>query len=96
MCLQEVTPILLKLLLDSPFVRETYYMSGNGFKGYGIVTLSKLPCRFFEERFVSCMGRSVLIAEATIQVEGAVLSILVANSHLESAKNREARKHQLG
>jgi len=94
-CLQEVTSILLQQILQSSYFQSNYFLSGNGFQGYGLLTLSRFPVRFFEERFISTMGRSVIIAEIPFAQGEDEKVILVGNTHLESAQNQEAREFQL-
>ena len=66
-------------------------MSGNGFHHfYGCMILSKYPCRFFELRTPSMMGRSTLFAEPIGGVNGHEL--IVATSHFESLDSDDIRK----
>jgi tyrosyl-DNA phosphodiesterase 2 len=90
-CLQEITPESLALLLAEPWVRAHYRISdarGDTFEAYGVVILSRLPIRALEiHDLPSHMERRLLMAEIAGLVVGAV--------HLESMKNPETRAFQL-
>lgn len=80
----------MNLLLDVSYIKDTYYISGNVIKGYGVLILSKFPCHFFEMPFPTLMGRSLLIAEPIGGINNQQL--LVGTVHLESSDNAEQRK----
>jgi endonuclease/exonuclease/phosphatase family metal-dependent hydrolase len=90
-CLQEITGTFLTPLVQNSFVRNNYYLSGNGIRGYGICILSKFPCFFSETKFITGMGRSLLTCETRINGN----PFVVATSHLESMNSAELRKDQL-
>eukprot|EP00029_Vermamoeba_vermiformis_P005461 TRINITY_DN1904_c0_g1_i1.p1 TRINITY_DN1904_c0_g1~~TRINITY_DN1904_c0_g1_i1.p1 ORF type:complete len:327 (-),score=7.09 TRINITY_DN1904_c0_g1_i1:85-1065(-) len=94
-CFQEVTRPFLEVLVAQPWVREKYVSSdaiGNTFQSYGVVILSKYPCRKFElHPFPSGMGRSLLIGQFYVNGE----ELAVATSHLESMENGHFRRSQL-
>ena len=95
-CLQEVTRRFLNNLLDQKFIRDNYHVSGNFQHGYDVIIISKLPVKFYVQKFQkSNMTRKLLIAETFYNCNGEVKPILIGTSHLESLNNPEFRKSQL-
>ena len=80
----------MNILLDQSFIKQTYHISGNIIKGYGVLILSRFACNFFEVPFQTSMGRSLLIAEPIGGINGKPL--LVGTAHLESSDNGDVRK----
>jgi endonuclease/exonuclease/phosphatase family metal-dependent hydrolase len=95
-CLQEIIPESLEMLLAEPWVREGYRVSdvtGDTLDSYGVVMLSRLPVRALTlHELPSHMGRRLLVAELAAGPGG----IVVGTVHLESLKhNGDARAEQL-
>jgi tyrosyl-DNA phosphodiesterase 2 len=95
-CLQEIVPDSLELLLAEPWVRDGYRVSdvrGDTLDSYGVVLLSRLPIRALAlHDLPSHMGRRLLVAEVDAGSDG----LVVATVHLESLKhNRDVRAEQL-
>eukprot|EP00347_Sterkiella_histriomuscorum_P019482 403341465 len=91
-CLQEVIYDFQVMLFNEKWVRERYFVSEMDITGgYGVLILSKWPCRFYEMAFPGRMGRSLLLAECQINDQ----PVIVATSHFESLNNQEIRKQQL-
>lgn len=95
-CLQEVTPKFLTLLLQQSWIREKYFVSdGNGcatVMPYGVVILSKLPFVSLSiYTMPSNMGRRFLLG--SVQVHNEI--IYVGTVHLESMQNAPIRILQL-
>jgi endonuclease/exonuclease/phosphatase family metal-dependent hydrolase len=94
-CFQEVTRAFLEVLVAQSWVRDKYVSSdyaGNTFQSYGVVIISKYPCRKFElHPFPSTMARALLIGVFYINGE----EVAVATSHLESLANGHFRRSQL-
>lgn len=95
-CLQEVTPRLLGLLLDDGWVRQGYWLShgptGPDLNPYGQILLSRLPCQV-ETRALTA-GKSVL--HARFAFGSGLLEVL--NVHLFSDRagdSAELRRRQL-
>ena len=84
-CLQEVThPFMHQHLLTNNHVREKYFISGNTLPNYGVLILSRFPCKFYEMPLNSKMGRSMLICQPIINYGYENLPTAVATVHLES------------
>ena len=95
-CLQEIIPESLAMLLAEPWVRAEYRISdarGDTFDGYGVVLFTRLPVRALGlHELPSNMGRRLVVAE--LDAGGAPL--VVGTVHLESLKhNADARADQL-
>jgi endonuclease/exonuclease/phosphatase family metal-dependent hydrolase len=90
--LQEVTPELVKLLVEHPFVRVHYQLSDvdsstfDAYAGYGVMLLSKQP--FTSAGLLhlpSRMGRRLLVGQLAS-------GLCVATVHLESTSARAAER----
>lgn len=85
--LQEIIPYSLSMLLDNPWIRQNYAVSdidGSTFGDYGVVLLSRLPVdRLIQLRLPSRMGRTLLVAELTVDAH----PLSVATVHLESLRH---------
>jgi tyrosyl-DNA phosphodiesterase 2 len=95
-CLQEIIPESLEILLAEPWVRDEYRISdasGATLDAYGVVVLSRLPVRALAlHDLPSHMGRRLLVAE----IGAGPHSLVVGTVHLESLKpNRDVRAEQL-
>jgi len=95
-CLQEIIPESLEMLLAEPWIRADYRISdaqGDTLDGYGVVLLSRLPLRALAlHELPSHMGRRLLAAE--VDTGNGIL--VIGTAHLESLKhNRELRAEQL-
>jgi endonuclease/exonuclease/phosphatase family metal-dependent hydrolase len=95
-CLQEVTPLFLKLILDQPWVRANYYISdytGQTVHPYGVLLLTRISIAkvlFFE--LPTRMARKLLVIAP--EINGQVIQI--GTVHLESTRQAAAtRKQQL-
>jgi tyrosyl-DNA phosphodiesterase 2 len=89
--LQEVTPELLSLLVDAPWVQRHYQLSDvQLWQGYDVLLMSRLPIRRLSTlELPTRMGRKLLIAELAC-------GLTVATIHLESMKESiAARETQL-
>lgn len=88
-CLQEVITDFKTILMDEPWVRQKYHLNqSNWYTSYGVLILSKWPCKFFERPYSqSRMGRSLLVCETVINNQ----PIVVATSHFESLDNPKVR-----
>ena len=84
------------MLTNDTSIQKRYYISGNKFSGYGLLTLSKLPAYFFYYPYESTlMSRGLLVADTCFNPrETHSGTFLVGNSHLESMNNPKARKEQ--
>jgi len=94
-CLQEVTHAFLDKLLLQAWVKK-YYISNTTFpkESYGVMILSKIPCKFYTVELPTEMDRLLLMAEMMIHGKKAVFETV----HLESLKpedNSSFRKRQL-
>ena len=79
--LQEVTSELLDTVLETPWVRAHYQLSGRAITGYDVAILSRLPVRRFTELSLpTSMGRRLLVAELAC-------GLAVATVHLESMRD---------
>lgn len=98
-CLQEVTPRLLEMLLADPQLAELYDSSAALFSSdchYGALTLvaSRLKPRFSSHPLQSEMGRQLVVARWDGgDEEGG--GMVVGNVHLESMDNQPTRQQQL-
>jgi tyrosyl-DNA phosphodiesterase 2 len=95
-CLQEVTPIYLELILNQPWVQANYYISdytGQTVEPYGVLLLSRIPIpKVFFYQLPTLMARKLLVI--TPEINGQVIQI--ATVHLESIRQSAAtRKRQL-
>lgn len=95
-CLQEIIPESLAMLLAEPWIRDEYRISdarGDTFDSYGVVILSRLPVRALSlSELPSHMGRKLLWAE----LDSGAGSLVAGAVHLESLKpNRDVRAEQL-
>ena len=92
-CLQEVTEDFKALLMAEDWAKKKYFVSGSSmFTFYGVLIMSKWPCKFYEREFVySRMGRSILLCEALINDK----PFIVSTVHLESLDNAKVRRDQL-
>jgi endonuclease/exonuclease/phosphatase family metal-dependent hydrolase len=94
-CFQEATKPFLNVIQNQPWVREKYLMSdyhGSTFASYGVVLLSKYPCKKLEiHPYPSTMYRSLLIG--TFDINGQ--EVAVATAHLESLDMSHFRRTQL-
>jgi endonuclease/exonuclease/phosphatase family metal-dependent hydrolase len=96
LCLQEVTAKTREVLLNDPFIKETYCKhgaySGNSFHTfYGVMIFCKYPAKFFELEFeATMMGRSLLICQTFDQTMP-----VVATAHFESLDSANIRKSQM-
>jgi len=64
----------------------------NWYTWYGVLILSKWPCKFFERPYShSKMGRSLLVCETVINNQ----PVVVATSHFESLDNPKVRASQM-
>jgi endonuclease/exonuclease/phosphatase family metal-dependent hydrolase len=99
-CLQEVTPVFLQILVSQAWVKQGYWLSGVNAKTigrYGVIIMT----RFAPQRLqlipspVSNMGRSFLVCDFRCSSR----SCRIVTSHLESlqhsADTREQQLHQL-
>ncbi len=50
-CLQEVTAYSMTRILQAPFIRQSYFVSGNHILGYGVLVVSRFPAVFYESPF---------------------------------------------
>jgi endonuclease/exonuclease/phosphatase family metal-dependent hydrolase len=96
-CLQEIVPESLEVLLAQPWIRDGYRVSdarGDTFEAYGVVLLSRLPVHALAlHDLPSHMGRRLLVAE----VDTGSGRLVVGTVHLESLKhNADLRADQLG
>jgi endonuclease/exonuclease/phosphatase family metal-dependent hydrolase len=89
--LQEVTQELLDPLLEQPWVRAAYQVSGRPVMSYGVVILSRLPIRKIASvALPTGMGRELVVAELAC-------GLAVATVHLESTREEaRTRATQLG
>ena len=85
--LQEVTPELLALLADAPWVTRRYQLSDiQLWQGYDVLILSRLPIKKLSTlELPTRMGRKLLIAELAC-------GLTVATIHLESMKDSVAAR----
>ncbi|KAL6058951.1 DUF504 domain-containing protein [Balamuthia mandrillaris] len=100
-CLQEVTPRFLELLLKQTWVREHYFVSdstGVTVVPYGVLMLSKWPMQeLWLQSLPTAMGRRALFADLAAPLPSASQKLIrVATVHLESMASRDVRKQQLG
>lgn len=81
------------ILFAEKWVQDKYFVSDNTMLSfYGVIILSKYPCKFYEHLFpISRMGRSIVFCETLINGE----PILVSTVHLESLENPEVRINQM-
>jgi tyrosyl-DNA phosphodiesterase 2 len=89
--LQEVTPDLLGMLVDAPWVTRGYQLSDlQLWQGYDVLILSRLPIKQLSTlELPTRMGRKLLIAELAC-------GLTIATIHLESMKESiAARETQL-
>lgn len=91
-CLQEVLKDSLAFILNSPFIKNNYYVSYVVMDGYFCVMLSKFELKFQEYTFPSGMGRKLLRAVGTFD-DGTNFSVNTA--HFESLNSAKYRKLQL-
>ena len=89
--LQEVTPPLLRAILDAPWVRAAYQVSELDLIGYDVILLSRVPIvRMATLPLPTAMGRRLVVARLACGLD-------VATVHLESTKGCAAeRATQLG
>ncbi|CAD8046685.1 unnamed protein product [Paramecium sonneborni] len=92
-CLQEVTRNFQIMMSNDKFIQQTYYITGNVIRDYGILILSKIKPIFISELpFNSQFGRTFLYMECQINEH----SLIIGTSHLESmVYNEKARYEQL-
>jgi endonuclease/exonuclease/phosphatase family metal-dependent hydrolase len=96
-CLQEVTAVFKKILLSSPFIMKHYIISENKIHHYGVLILTNKRLKnfiigFYEMKFISNMGRSLLI----VHLKYFNKDILINTAHFESLyENWEFRTLQL-
>lgn len=93
-CLQEVTPSLLKQIQSSEWVEQEYDVSNNSIRSYGVLLLSRkgLSCTFKEVPLPTNQGRSLLCAEAKLKSGE---KVAIATVHLESLHAPRMRRRQL-
>lgn len=89
--LQEVTPELLDVLLEQPWLRDGWQISSTALLQYDVLLLSRQPIRKLARiDLPSGMGRNLLYAELAC-------GLTVATVHLESTRPEvDARVTQLG
>src|SRR5580658_2423583 len=95
-CLQEVTPPLLELLLAARWVRQGYRVSdatGGSVDPYGVVLLMRPPvCSVVCQELPTSMGRNLVTAELVLGNR----RLAVGTVHLESNRhNADVRAEQL-
>jgi tyrosyl-DNA phosphodiesterase 2 len=95
-CLQEIVPESLELLLAEPWIRADYRVSdarGSTFESYGVVLLSRLPVLTLAiHELPSSMSRRLLVAEIAVGAR----RLVVATAHLESLRHSsDVRADQL-
>jgi len=95
-CLQEVVPYFVELLVNNNYVRENYFVHHVDpyrwtISGYGTYILSTIPFRLNWYRFTSKMDRNLQVGIFKINDE----LIYCGNVHLESLGYPEIRKSQL-
>jgi endonuclease/exonuclease/phosphatase family metal-dependent hydrolase len=84
-CLQEVTILFKNFLYLNSFIKMNYYISDNQINPYGVLILSHKRLKnqiqgFYEMKFISRMGRSLLI----IHLKNGNEDILIGTAHFES------------
>src|SRR5262249_43607914 len=95
-CLQEIVPESLAVLLAEPWIRDEYRISdarGDTFDAYGVVILSRLPVRALAvHELPSHMGRRLVAAG----LGAGPRDLVVGAVHLESLRpNRDVRADEL-
>ncbi|CDW71855.1 UNKNOWN [Stylonychia lemnae] len=91
-CLQEVIYEFQMMLFKEKFVQDKYFLSNSEIHGgYGVLIMSKWPCKFYEAKFPTNMGRSLLLCETIINDK----PVIVSTAHFESLGNGPIRKQQL-
>ena len=81
-CLKEMTAYSMTRVLEAPFIRKEYFVSGNHISGYGVLIASRYPAFFYESPFPTLQGRSLLICEPINGINGK--PFLIGTVHLES------------
>eukprot|EP00002_Diphylleia_rotans_P019790 TRINITY_DN3821_c0_g1_i1.p1 TRINITY_DN3821_c0_g1~~TRINITY_DN3821_c0_g1_i1.p1 ORF type:complete len:294 (+),score=60.33 TRINITY_DN3821_c0_g1_i1:72-953(+) len=93
-CLQEATRAFVVHLTQDEWIMKHYAMSdagrGDSVVPYGVLTLTRFPCRFETVAFPTQMGRLLLCTELVINKE----KIAIGNVHFESLSNAQLRKEQ--
>lgn len=90
--LQEITPELLEVILETPWIRDTYSISdfiGESIAPYGVLLLSRLPVERWEIHHLPTRMYRALVT-ATLNINGT--QTVVGVVHLESTKFQGATR----